>query len=176
MMRGMRGMEDMMGAMGGMGGAAAKKKQLVTQTRTDFLIQFVWQPPTPDKPAKPIEEIRKALAAAENDEKNKGAVAAYDSTKLEKQLEQESIKGSQNLIKAATSAPAAAPGTPGRLRDRADSRGSGPGHAGRRPPAPTPPPGPRPAEALAEDRSHVRRAVGSTPARLPPRPEPRLDR
>ena len=72
-----------MGGMGGIGradGAAwagtTAKKKLVTQTRTDFLIQFVWQPPTAEKPAKPIEEIRKELAAAENDEKNKGAVAA----------------------------------------------------------------------------------------------------
>ena len=36
----------MMGqGMMNMGGPANKKIELVTQARTDFLIQFVWQPP-----------------------------------------------------------------------------------------------------------------------------------
>jgi type IV pilus assembly protein PilM len=134
---GMRGgMEEMMSGYGGMmGGAAAKKTQVVTQTRTDFLIQFIWQPPTPEKPVKPIEEIRKDLAAAENDEKSKGAVASIDQSKMEQQLEQESIKGSQNLIKAQAAAgtPGAAPGIPG-----APAAGVNPGSVA---PAPATPPG-----------------------------------
>ena len=88
-----------------MGGANNKKQQsLVTQTRTDFLIQFVWQPPTVEKPAKPIEEIRKALAEAENDPKNKQGFAAYDPTKIDDQLEAESVKGSQAKVLEATKA------------------------------------------------------------------------
>ncbi len=37
----------------GMGAAKAQSKNpVVTQTRTDFLIQFIWQPPTPEKHVK----------------------------------------------------------------------------------------------------------------------------
>ncbi len=109
------------GGMPGMGGAASADKQVVKLTRTDFLIQFVWQPPAADAPAKPVEEILKELRAAESDEKNKGAIAALDAAKTEQQLNEESVKGSKNLIQAeeakaakasaAAPAPAPAPGT-----------------------------------------------------------------
>ena len=106
-----------LGAMG-MGNTAASKN-LVKLTRTDFLIQFVWQPPTTEKPARPIEDIRKELVAAETDEKNKGAIAAVDSAKIETQLDEDSVKRSMDLInkqeaaaKAATPGGAAAPGAP----------------------------------------------------------------
>ncbi len=102
MMRMMPGGMDGAGGYGRPGGsAAAEKAKAVTQTRTDFLLQFVWQPPTADKPAKPIAEIRTALAEAEKD---KGAVATIDLSKVEQQLEAASIKGSEEVIKAQTSA------------------------------------------------------------------------
>jgi len=138
--QGMMGMSGMgMGGMG-MGGPASKKAPLLTLTRTDFLIQFVWQPGTIEKPLKTVEEFRKDLAAAESDQKNKGAVAAIDPTKLE----QESIKGSQSVIKAQATGAAAAgvpPGAPG-----LPAPGSNPGVAS---PAPAGAPGPTPAGAPA---------------------------
>ena len=93
----MGGRPDMgMGPGMGMGmGGATKKAPLQTQTRTDFLIQFVWQPPTKEKPSKTEEEIRKALADAQNDPKNKEAIAAYDPDKVSKQLDEDSTKASQ---------------------------------------------------------------------------------
>ncbi len=113
---GSMGSESMMRGFGQgrMGGSADAKKKLVTKTRTDFLLQFVWQPPTKEKPAKPIDEIRKDLIAAQSDEKNKGAVAALDSSKQEEQLEKASIKGSDDMIKAqaASATKAAAPVAP----------------------------------------------------------------
>ena len=121
-----KGMGGMMGAMSGrgrgpgmgagMGGipGAADAAKLVKLTRTDFLIQFIWQPPTADKPVKPIDEIRKDLIAAQSDEKNKGAIAAADFSKVEQQLDQESEKRSMDLIKAqdASAAKAANSATP----------------------------------------------------------------
>jgi type IV pilus assembly protein PilM len=112
----MTGADPRMG--GGMSGAAKDKKApVVTLTRTDFLIQFIWQPPTPEKPAKSIEEIRKALADAENDPKNLEAIRAFDSSKIEKQLQEVSEKGSAAVeaAKAAKQNPGApgAPGAPG---------------------------------------------------------------
>ena len=109
-----------MGGPGGMGGIrpgfggndlGGTKAKLQTLTRTDFLIQFIWQPPTAEKPAKPIEEIRKELLAAETDEKNKGAVRAVETAKVEAALEQESIKEARDVIKN-QEASRAAPGTP----------------------------------------------------------------
>lgn len=71
--RGM-GMPGEMGMGMGMGmGSAAAKKKLTTLTRTDFLIQFVWQPLTDDEKPKPEEikdrlaEIRKNLTEAQKD-------------------------------------------------------------------------------------------------------------
>ncbi len=109
------GMSGRAGFGGGVGAPADGKIKLQTLTRTDFLLQFIWQPPTSEKPAKPIEEIRKDLLAAESDEKNKGAVRAAE-TVTEQALEQESIKGSRELLKGqeankarTPAAPAAAP-------------------------------------------------------------------
>ena len=41
---------------------AAAKKKLVTLTRTDFLIQFVWQPPKPEERPKTPEELNAKIA------------------------------------------------------------------------------------------------------------------
>ncbi len=105
---GMSGSGMGMGGMFGMSGTPDKKK-VVTQTRTDFLIQFIWQPPTAEKPAKTLEEIRKALADAENDPRNQQALAAIDPSKVEEQLTQESIKGSTELLKSQATPKGAAP-------------------------------------------------------------------
>ena len=121
MMGGM--MSGMMGGRGPgmMGGMNQEAKNIVKLTRTDFLLQFVWQPPTAEAPTKSIDEYRADLLAAETDEKNKGAMAAIDISKVEQKLTEESIKGSQNLIKATeeqvtkamNAAAAATPATPG---------------------------------------------------------------
>jgi type IV pilus assembly protein PilM len=128
---------DMNGMMGMMGGnpSASKNAPLVTQTRTDFLIQFVWQPPTVEKPAKSIEDIRKALTDIENDPKIKEVIAAYDSSKLDQQLDSESIKGSMTRLQEAS---------------KATNAPAGPAPVGGTPapgPAPASPPGPAAAPA-----------------------------
>jgi type IV pilus assembly protein PilM len=105
------------GMMGPLGDAA--KKNLTTLTRTDFLIQFVWQPPkpeempkTPDDLGTKLETIVKNVTEAE---KNKSAVTMP----RESDLEALSRKQSQELTSAlskqavAANAAAAAPGTPG---------------------------------------------------------------
>lgn len=113
------GKEGMMGAQGRMGMGSSleqMKKNLVTLTRTDFMIQFIWQPPAADKPGPTIEDIRKKVLEAENDPKNREAIAAFDSnaTKIEQQLEQESLKGSRDLIsKAEEALKSATPPAPG---------------------------------------------------------------
>jgi type IV pilus assembly protein PilM len=126
----------MNGGMGLGGNASASKTPLVTQTRTDFLIQFVWQPPTPDKPGKTLAEYRKELTDIENDPKVKEVVAAYDASadKLNSQLDAESIKGSVSRMQDASKAanPTGGPGT-------------GPAPAGGPSPAPTTGPAPAPA-------------------------------
>jgi type IV pilus assembly protein PilM len=129
----MMGSDPRMGGSGMMGGTAKDKKApVVTLTRTDFLIQFIWQPPTPEKPAKSIEDIRKALAEAENDPKNLEAIRAFDSSKIEKQLQEVSEKGSAAAEAAkAKQAPSGATGFP--------APGAGPGVTPN--PAATPPPG-----------------------------------
>ncbi len=111
MMGGMAGMKGR-GMNFGLNTGANDAKKLVKLTRTDFLIQFVWQPPAADKPSKSIDEIRKDLEAVESDEKNKGAIAALDISKVEQQLDQESVKGSENMIKAAEAAEAKAAKAP----------------------------------------------------------------
>ena len=60
MMKSMAGMGGMMGAMGAQGKEAEKRR--VTLTRTDFLIQFVWQPPKPEEQPKTEEERAEKVA------------------------------------------------------------------------------------------------------------------
>ncbi len=139
--------------MGGMGGpgrfggggndASASKVKVQTLTRTDFLIQFIWQPPTAEKPAKPIEEIRKELLAAESDEKNKGAVRSVESN-VEQALEQESIKESREAIKNKEVAKGAVPPGPGApaTAPPAVAPAPTPPPAAPAPPAPPTPPAP----------------------------------
>ncbi len=93
-MPGMGGMSPMMG----MGGPQdpSLKKQLVTLTRTDFLIQFVWQPPTPDQVPKTPEELRAKITEIYKQmtdaDKNKSQVVPPNESELvneSKKLSQE---------------------------------------------------------------------------------------
>ena len=153
MMGGMMGgmMSGMMGGRGPgmsggmmsgmMGGMNQEAKKLVKLTRTDFLLQFIWQPSTTEKPTKTIEEYRADLLAAESDEKNKGAMAAIDTSKVEQKLTEESIKGSQNLIKAteeqvAKAVNAAGTGATGTTPAGPAAPGAGPAAAGAAPATP----------------------------------------
>ena len=71
-----RGMSSMgMPGMPGMAGPNDPTAKLLTKRmRTDFLIQFIWQPPEPDAKPEEIAEIDKKLREAENNPQNKGAV------------------------------------------------------------------------------------------------------
>jgi hypothetical protein len=112
----MPGMErGMYGGMPGMGmqGSAAQKN-IVKHTRTDFLIQFVWQPPKPEEQPKTPEERREKLAALRKQlneaEKNSTMITAQK----EAEIEAASKKASQevqNLVTKGAAAPAA--GAPG---------------------------------------------------------------
>jgi type IV pilus assembly protein PilM len=113
MMGGMMGMEGMMsrmqgppGMMGGAGALSAKeaKKQLKMLTRTDFLLQFVWQPLKPEERPKTadelktkVEEFRKNMLDAE---KNHPAVTM---PKVE-EIEAASLRQSEALNAAVTKA------------------------------------------------------------------------
>jgi hypothetical protein len=92
----------------------ATKKNLTTLTRTDFLIQFVWQPPKPEEmPKTPDdwkarrEEVIKAVTEAE---KSKSAVTMPREEALEVLSRNESQKMTSVLGNPAA---ATAPGTPG---------------------------------------------------------------
>jgi len=117
------GMETMMrGAMTGMGGMmgmngmndAAKKKNLTTLTRTDFLIQFVWQPSkaeerpkTPEDAKAKVDEFRKALVEAQ---KNKSEVNIREAD-IEKASLQQSQAIDSVIQKVQQKAAAAGAGT-----------------------------------------------------------------
>ncbi len=66
--------------MAGMGGAPGANdpmaKMLTKRVRTDFLLQFIWQPPAPDAPPEELAEINKKLKEAEG--ANKGAVTVSE--------------------------------------------------------------------------------------------------
>jgi len=117
MMKGMRGP--------GMGGADDMSKKITTQTRTDFLIQFVWMPPKPEDKLKPgSEEEQKKLAEIREQmreaEKNKSEVAIRDadieneSKKQSKAFDDQLQQGQQKIdaaVKAQQGGGAAAPST-----------------------------------------------------------------
>ena len=121
-MQGMQGMRDMMSGMGasmyGAGGAsqADLKKQLKTLTRTDFLIQFVWQPPKPEERPKTDEERAEALKKKAEElteaEKNNPAVKV-SMADMQKELDAASRKKSEQLETEVKSALGATTGQPG---------------------------------------------------------------
>ncbi len=111
----MRG--GMMGAMPGAPGANdPMAKMLTKRIRTDFLIQFVWQPPTPDTKPEEVAEIQKKLREAEADPKNKGAVTVSEEAMASateaaaKQNLDAQAKAAEAQAKAAAAAPTATPG------------------------------------------------------------------
>jgi type IV pilus assembly protein PilM len=119
----MVGMGRMGGAMGGMMGAnamtaAEAKKNLKTLTRTDFLLQFVWQPPKPEEQPKTVEEhdakIKEFIDKMTEAEKNNPAVTM---PKVE-DLQKASLKKTEELDARiqnalAPAAPGGAGGVPG---------------------------------------------------------------
>jgi type IV pilus assembly protein PilM len=96
MMIGGKGMMGRGGVMGGMMGSGQDEmsKKLSYLTRTDFLIQFVWQPPKPDDRPKDAEErkakLEELVKLLREKEKNKSEVAIKETD-----IEKESIKNSQ---------------------------------------------------------------------------------
>ncbi len=77
---GMMGMEGMGPGGGGMNPNDPASKMLTKRTRTDFLIQFIWQPPAGPSadPKAEYDDILKKLREAEADPKAKGAVPVPD--------------------------------------------------------------------------------------------------
>ncbi len=123
---GMSMMRSMMGNMGQMngqvGGAQADLKKLEkTLTRTDFLIQFVWQPKTEAERPKTDEEratkLKEIVAALTEAEKNNPAVKVSKED-MEKELDavsrqkSEQIEAQIGAIGAGGGQPGAAPGGP----------------------------------------------------------------
>jgi type IV pilus assembly protein PilM len=116
------GMDSMMGAMGGSGaygamaggsgdaGATAKAPELKTLTRTDFKIDFIWQPPAPDAKPPDLAEIQKLLKDAED--KSKGAaLVPLDETKFTTASVEKSAKAFEKA-QAATAGQADAKAAP----------------------------------------------------------------
>ena len=123
-MQGMQGMRGMMAGMAGnmgmygAGGAsqADLKKQLKTLSRTDFLIQLVWQPLPPDQRPKTDEEraemLKKKADELTEAEKNNPAVKV-SMADMQKELDAASRKKSEQLDTQVQSALGAATGQPG---------------------------------------------------------------
>jgi type IV pilus assembly protein PilM len=120
-------MRSMMGGMAGMGGMygqaggaqADLKKQMKTLTRTDFLIQFVWQPPKAEDRPKTDEEraekLKNMVALIDEAEKNNPAIKV-SKEEIAKELEAVSRKKSEQIetqIGAIGAGQPAAAGAPG---------------------------------------------------------------
>ena len=95
--------------------AQADEKRLVKLTRTDFLIQFVWQPPKPEelKPeelAKKVEEVTKLLTDAQ---KNNAVVMIPKEQAIEAASLQQSKEVENALNKAAAPPAPMTRGAPG---------------------------------------------------------------
>jgi len=137
------GMEGMMGMMGrsGMGMNPNDKeaeKKLTKLTRTDFLIQFVWQPKSPEEQPKTKEEYKEKY-----DEEVKKLVEA-EKGKTEVKIDEASIEkasiAESKAVENALSKPAGATGTSGTPAAGAAST-TAPGATGT--PAATPPATPK---------------------------------
>ncbi len=108
----------MMGGYGGMmGGPSDPNKEIKTLTRTDFVIQFLWQPLNADEVPRDPAEIRAEMIAAQ--EALKGAIG-FDQTErafetTSKKAASRARKAREVRVKARLKAKekAAAPGEPG---------------------------------------------------------------
>jgi type IV pilus assembly protein PilM len=118
---GMMGMAGMMGNMGMMGTPKAKPGDVKSLTRTDFKIEFVWQPPKPEDLPKDeaeaktkVEELVKKMD--EEEAKQKGSIKPLDEdalASLSKKRTEEAIKKIETDIEAMNKAAApAANGAP----------------------------------------------------------------
>ena len=119
--RGREDDEDFMGGRGGMmpgmrGGLMNQGEEIKPTylTRTDFLIQFVWQPPKPGELNTPeqVQEKIKEMAKQMTDEEVK-AKSAVVVTPKEQEIEAVSAKQSQEAINALNKA--AGPAAPGAM-------------------------------------------------------------
>ncbi len=107
----------MMGGMNsGMGLQGAAKKNVKILTRTDFLIQFLWQPPKPEEMPKTPEEMRtkvdEIVKLLTDAEKNKSAIVMVKESDLENVSRKQSQDLSNALSKQAA-APVPGAGVPG---------------------------------------------------------------
>ncbi len=148
MMRAGGGMSaaDMAGRMGGgMGGLIGKqsqeelKKNLKTLTRTDFLLQFVWQPPKPEELPKDDEEraarIKELSDKMTEAQKNNPAVVIPKAEEIEAVSREKSKQ-----VDSALSNALGAGGQPGAPAAQGAPVGGAPAGA-------VPPPGRRPSRA-----------------------------
>jgi type IV pilus assembly protein PilM len=143
------GMQNMMGMPGTPGmmsmmsqGKAADAPEELKLTRTDFLIQFLWQPPAPDAAVKSVDEIYKELKDAQT--KHKGSITVTESEEAEfaKATTAKAEKAVAEKQKAVDALINGAPPNGG----TAAAPGTSPAPAGTSPaPAPTPPAGTAPA-------------------------------
>jgi len=141
------GMMGMRGMRGGAGAGAQSDKDIRKLTRTDFLLQFVWVPPTPsdedkDKTPEELLEARKAelqelTAKMIEAEKGKSVVTIPVEAEIEKASTKQSDEIDQAIDKALNepAAPAGAAPKGGNPAAPADAAPAGAGAAGA---APTP--------------------------------------
>jgi type IV pilus assembly protein PilM len=102
-------MAGMNNPMMGMYGAQKKdEKNIKYLTRTDFMIEVVWQPPDPTKPPEDLAELGKKIREAES--KTKGATKTP--VELEKALEDASKKASDQAVNKLNAAQGAGGTTP----------------------------------------------------------------
>jgi type IV pilus assembly protein PilM len=151
--RGMDMMKQMMGSgmPGMMGGVAPKEQEKIEEskiTRTNFMIQFLWQPPAPGGTPEKVEDIAKKLKEAQD--KAKGAIPYLDPAEEEKisvaskQATQKKLDEQEEKLKALSTppppgtTPGAAPAAPGAAPGAPAAAPSTP--APPNPPATTPPP------------------------------------
>ncbi len=116
-------------------------KMLTKRVRTDFLIQFLWQPPAPDAKPEDQGEIQKKLTEAETAKENKGAVPVSEDAMAEAAAAaaKKKVDAATKAIEAQAKAAAAQP-APG-----AAAPGAAPAAPARRPEVSPGPPAPRPA-------------------------------
>jgi hypothetical protein len=133
--------------MGMMPGAANQPK-LTTLTRTDFLIQFVWQPPKPEEKPKTPEERKTKIAEIDKQmrdaqKNNTVVVIAPKESDIEKASQAASREAEAALNKAAaatTGAPAAGAPAAGAPSGAAPATPAPAGAAPAAPGAPAAPP------------------------------------
>jgi type IV pilus assembly protein PilM len=123
-MQGASGYGQMMGRMGGRMGMgmgnpadAEAKKNLKTLTRTDFLLQFIWQPPKPEDQPKTDEErdakIKEIIEKVTEAEKKNPAVTMPKVEELTKASLKKTQELDSKIQNAITPAAPGGAGTPG---------------------------------------------------------------